>query len=174
MTDPDKAAELATKELQAAHADASAKKSALRELEQLAAHYPSLAKARQLLVQGKVEEAGALSLKIPPLTGYRADPFPLALLKSDILTAQGKLRQAYDQLVTEAAVAPKPPFIQVLEPLGRKIDKTPEQVRADILKASLAKAEPLRDWELSDLAGGKKSTAAHRGQVVLINFWAPS
>lgn len=173
---PEKAAELAAKEVREADANASLRKAVRKQFEEFATHYDAFARARQLLDQGKVDEAAAVAARIQPVKAIpfaESDPLLLASLQSEILSAQGKPQQAYQMFVAAAADAPSARFLHALEPLATKVNKSPEQVRADILTAALVNAKPLQDFEFPDLAGGKKNTADYRGKVLYLNLWAP-
>jgi tetratricopeptide (TPR) repeat protein len=128
--------------------------------------------ARGLVDQKKYTEAIALidTIKVPA----RMRLTPYNLLKAETLSGTGQTNEAYNYLLKQVPGEPSNLLMSALSKYASALNKTPAQIRTDILQVFEKGAKPIKDFSLARYGDEKKiSIADYRGKVVLLNFWYP-
>jgi len=82
---------------------------------------------------------------------------------------------AYTGLADVVAKTPSDELLAALRKLGGSLQKSAEQVDADVRRLREAAAKPAPAFTLPDYPGRKSvSLSDYKGKIVLINFWYPS
>lgn len=98
----------------------------------------------------------------------------LHLAKAEALDGADQPGKAYEEMLKLVSSEPTDDLQAALMKYGAKLDKSAEQVKADVEKALESKAKPVKDFTLERYDTGEKvSLSDYRGKVVLLNFWYP-
>jgi thiol-disulfide isomerase/thioredoxin len=125
------------------------------------------------LVAGKANEALALLDKLKPERNS-GNTAMVVRLKARVMADAGQAPGGYRTLVELQAKAPDDETKAALEAIGKQLQKTPAQVRADIKTAVNAGARPAPPFDLQQYTSDETlSLAKLRGKVVLLTFWFP-
>jgi hypothetical protein len=171
---------MAKKALQLAKAAAQSGKTKVDWSESPAAHVESMreivkylddiVKARTLLDHNRAAEAVALlNETCPPHHSGNT----IFLLKAEAAYRNGNPQKAYDDLAALVADRADPQLNSELLKYAAKLDKTPQQVEAEIWKVRDSHAQQFKDFELTTYDGKKVKLSDYRGKVVLLTFWFP-
>ena len=125
------------------------------------------------LVAGKANEALALLDKLKP--ERKSDNTGLLVrLKARVMAEAGQAPGGYKALLKLQAQSPDDETQTALETIGKQLQKTPAQVRADIKAAVNTGAKPAPPFDLKQYTSDDTlSLAKLRGKVVLLTFWFP-
>src|SRR5439155_22533326 len=98
----------------------------------------------------------------------------LVLAKADADAGAGKPDEAYATFVESVAAAPDDRVQAALAKYGAALNKTPQQIDADVWRIRDAKATPAAPFQLASSTDGKPAQLSdYRGRVVLLAFWFP-
>jgi thiol-disulfide isomerase/thioredoxin len=122
---------------------------------------------------GKAEEAVALLDKLSA-NPRSSNVAMLARLKAQVMIKAGQSQGAYASLLKQQARWPEDATRAALEIAGKRLNKTAEQVRADLKGILDAQASIAPPFDLPQYgSAGTVSLAKLRGKVVLLTFWFP-
>ena len=127
----------------------------------------------QKVAAGKADDAVALldKLSTNPRSSNAA---MLVRLKAQVMIKAGQLQGAYASLLKQQAHWPEEATRAALESTGRQLNKTADQVRADLNGFLDAQAKIAPPFNLQQYgSAGTVSLAKLRGKVVLLTFWFP-
>jgi hypothetical protein len=99
----------------------------------------------------------------------------LELLRAQATEGTSGTGAAYDLLIRKLGSAndlDPDVYAGALQYAG-KAGKSAQQASADVWKLRLAKAEPMKDFELTSFDGHLVKLSALRGKVVLVDFFGP-
>jgi thiol-disulfide isomerase/thioredoxin len=97
-----------------------------------------------------------------------------ALRTAEVTAAAGDVQAAYDGLLARMVTTPEDEVLAALVGHGEKLDKTRDQVLADVCTRRDAQSKPAPPFALQRYgADGKATNADFRGRVVLLTFWFP-
>jgi thiol-disulfide isomerase/thioredoxin len=122
---------------------------------------------------GKAEDAVALldKLSANPRSSNAA---MLVRLKAQVMIKAGQSQGAYASLLKQQARWPEDATRAALEITGKQLNKTADQVRADLKGALDANAKLAPPFNLQQYgSAGTVSLAKLHGKVVLLTFWFP-
>jgi thiol-disulfide isomerase/thioredoxin len=125
------------------------------------------------LMVGKANEALALLDKLKPERNS-GNTGMVMRLKARVMAAAGQAPGGYRILVQLQAKAPDDETQTALETIGKQLQKSPAQVKADIKAAVNTGAKPAPPFDLQQYTSDDTlSLAKLRGKVVLLTFWFP-
>jgi thiol-disulfide isomerase/thioredoxin len=127
----------------------------------------------QKVAAGKAEDAVALldKLSANPRSSNAA---MLVRLKAQVMIKAGQSQGAYASLLKQQARWPEDATRAALEVTGKQLNKTADQVRADLKGVLDAQASIAPPFNLQQYgSAGTVSLAKLRGKVVLLTFWFP-
>jgi thiol-disulfide isomerase/thioredoxin len=127
----------------------------------------------QKVATGKAEDAVALldKLSANPRSSNAA---MLVRLKAQVMIKAGQSQGAYASLLKQQARWPEDATRAALEITGKQLNKTADQVRADLKGALDANAKLAPPFNLQQYgSAGTVSLAKLHGKVVLLTFWFP-
>ncbi len=127
----------------------------------------------QKVAAGKAADAVALldKLSANPRSSNAA---MLVRLKAQVMIKAGQLRGAYASLLKQQAKWPEHATRAALESAGKQLNKTADQVHADLKRALDANAKIAPPFNLQQYGSADSvSLAKLRGKVVLLTFWFP-
>jgi thiol-disulfide isomerase/thioredoxin len=125
------------------------------------------------VADGKAEDAVVLldKLSANPRSSNAA---MLVRLKAQVMIKTGQLQGAYASLLNQQAHWPEDATRAALESTGKQLNKTADQVRADLKGVLDAHAKIAPPFNLQEYgSAGTVSLAKLRGKVVLLTFWFP-
>jgi thiol-disulfide isomerase/thioredoxin len=125
------------------------------------------------VADGKAEDAVVLldKLSANPRSSNAA---MLVRLKAQVMIKTGQLQGAYASLLNQQAHWPEDATRTALESTGKQLNKTADQVRADLKGVLDAHAKIAPPFNLQEYgSAGTVSLAKLRGKVVLLTFWFP-
>jgi len=127
----------------------------------------------QKVAAGKAEDAMALLDKLSA-NRYSSNAAMLVRLKAQVMVKAGQSQGAYASLLKQQARWPEDATRAALEITGKKLNKTADQVRADLKGALDVNAKLAPPFNLQQYgSAGTVSLAKLRGKVVLLTFWFP-
>ena len=127
----------------------------------------------QKVAEGKAADAVALldKLSTNPRSGNAA---MLVRLKAQVMIQAGQSQGAYASLLKQQAHWPEDATRVALESAGKQLNKTADQVHADLKRALDADAKVAPPFNLQQYGSADAvSLAKLRGKVVLLTFWFP-
>jgi thiol-disulfide isomerase/thioredoxin len=127
----------------------------------------------QEVAAGKAEDAVALLDKLSAVP-HSSNAAMLVRLRAQVMVKAGQLHGAYASLLKQQARWPENATRAALEITGAQLNKTADQVRADLKRALDANAKLAPRFNLQQYgSAGTVSLAKLRGKVVLLTFWFP-
>ena len=133
----------------------------------------NISEAQSLLAKGKGVEASALldSVAVPR---YSSAKEYILLLKSNALSAAGKISTAYTNLLASYAKEPTATLNRQLLVYAKQLGKMEADLQKDIwyIRVTVARQAPVFDLE-TYLTTGHSSLNDYKGKVVLITYWFP-
>jgi hypothetical protein len=121
-----------------------------------------------LLQKNKLSPKGGFG----PLSGVSQTPYELE--KAQALAATGNLQEAYTSLKTALLAQPDAAIDAALMACGKRLGKSPAQIREDVWITRETKAKFMKPFELKQYVTNKEvKLADFRGHVTLVNFWFP-
>jgi len=127
----------------------------------------------QKVAAGKAQDAMALLDKLSA-NRYSSNAAMLVRLKAQVMAKAGQSRGAYASLLKQQARWPEDATRAALEITGKQLNKTADQVHADLKGVLDANAKIAPPFNLQQYgSAGTVSLAKLRGKVVLLTFWFP-
>jgi len=127
----------------------------------------------QKVAAGKAEDAVALLDKLSA-DRSSSNAAMLVRLQAQVMIKVGQLQGAYDSLLNQHAHWPEDATRAALESTGKQLNKTADQVHADLKRILDAKAKAAPPFNLQQYGSSDTvSLAKLRGKVVLLTFWFP-
>ncbi len=165
-TDPAKALALAHNMLKQLPNDETWKRNA--------AYADAMAEATQKVNSGDARAALAILGKVK-LPGLVFGKTRLQLLQSRAKSASGDLGGAYANLLNDVATHPTDKTQAALYVYGKQLNKTAQQVDAEVWTLRSAAAKPAIPFSLESFLTGKQvSLQDYKGHVVLVDFFYPN
>ncbi len=128
---------------------------------------------QQLLKAKNYAKAGELAGTIKTQRYSEASTF-INLLKANCYDKAGNTQAAYDSLVILQASNPDDGIQKALNTYGTKLNKTAEQVNADVWTLRNKKSTKAPDFELAMYTENRNAKLTdYKGKVVLLTFWFP-
>lgn len=125
------------------------------------------------LAAGQGGEALTLVGKLQPKP-RSANAAMLERVKAQVMVEAGQAEQGYGALLTLQAAAPEEETRVLLEKIGKRLQRTPEEVKSDIRATLYSGARAAPEFELHEHVSNEiVSLAQLRGKAVLLTFWFP-